>query len=527
MAWLTAAIFLAVPASAPADEPFLKAPAHTAPPVVPDHAVTNRAFQGIPSMEVAPGGRLWAIWYAGITPGEDQNNYVAITTSGDGGATWKETLIVDPDGAGPVRAYDPELWMAPDGRLFAFWAQAVGHEGSVAGVWSVSTEEPDSDNPAWSAPRRLTDGVMMCKPLVLSTGEWVLPASTWRETDHSARMIVSTDKGTTWSLRGGCNVPVKDRQFDEHMFIERKDGSLWLLARTKYGIGESVSTDRGKTWPDLSPADIPHPGARFFIRPLESGHLLLVKHGPMDEKTGRSHLTAFLSTDDGGTWGGGLMLDERNGVSYPDGKQSADGLIRVIYDYSRTGDRHILMAAFREEDVAAGKDVSGAVKLRQLVSEASGGQEKKPEPVEANADGEALRRGAPARLRAGDGEVLPLEAGAELFADRPYTLAELPDAWRGAQYLKIAMNGEKTVSCDRAGTAWFLTPAPGRNKDSQTEMLEKQGFQKVALPEIRLFSPKSPANFCTLYQKDCDKGESVTVGKWAVPVILPSSNAKP
>ena len=31
------------------------------------------------------------------------------------------------------------------------------------------------------------------------------------------------------------------RQFDEHMFIERRDGSLWLLARTKYGIGESVS----------------------------------------------------------------------------------------------------------------------------------------------------------------------------------------------------------------------------------------------------------------------------------------------
>src|SRR4051812_36196722 len=60
-----------------ADEPFLSAPEHVGPPK-PGHAATNRAFQGIPSMAAAPGGRLWAIWYAGITPGEDQNNYVVV-----------------------------------------------------------------------------------------------------------------------------------------------------------------------------------------------------------------------------------------------------------------------------------------------------------------------------------------------------------------------------------------------------------------------------------------------------------------
>ena len=43
--------------------------------------------------------------------------------------------------------------------------------------------------------------------------------------------------------------------------------------------------------------------------------------------------------DDGRTWGGGLVLDERKSVSYPDGQQQADGLIRLIYDYDRTGER--------------------------------------------------------------------------------------------------------------------------------------------------------------------------------------------
>jgi hypothetical protein len=112
------------------------------------------------------------------------------------------------------------------------------------------------------------------------------------------------------------------------------------------------------------------------VRRLNSGNLLLVKHGAIDTRTGRSDLKAFVSKDDGKSWTGGLLLDDRRGVSYPDGQQTDDGLIRIIYDYSRTGSRHILMATFREDDVTAGLAVSNAARLRQLVSEASGGQKK-------------------------------------------------------------------------------------------------------------------------------------------------------
>jgi len=291
-----------------------------------------------------------------------------LSTSGDQGKTWREVLVVDPDAGGPVRAFDPQIWVAPDGKLRLFWAQSIGHEGTVAGVWCLEIRNLESDQPEHGTPVRTTNGVMMCKPLVLSSGEWVLPASTWRKTDNSAKFVVSTDRGKTWTVRGGCNVPAKNRAFDEHMFVERADGTIWLLARTKYGIGESVSTDRGKTWPELRPLAIPHPCARFFIVRLNSGNLLLVKHGPMNKRTGRSHLMAFVSTDDGKTWGGGLMLDERSGNSYPDGQQTADGTIWITYDYSRTGARHILMAAFREEDAAAGKVVTDGVRLRRLIS---------------------------------------------------------------------------------------------------------------------------------------------------------------
>ncbi len=502
-------------------DPFLQSPSYVGLPKTPDHATTNRAFQGIPSMAVAPGGRLWANWYAGITPGEDQNNYVAVSTSGNDGKTWREVLAIDPDGPGPIRTFDPELWVAPTGRLFVFWAQSQGHDGSVAGVWCVHTDNPDDETPAWSQPRRLTDGIMMCKPVVLTTGEWILPASTWRATDNSARMIVSTTLGRSWSLHGACNVPKGDRAFDEHIITERKDGSLWLLARTKYGIGESVSTDRGKTWPDLTPSKIAHPSARFFIQRLNSGNLLLVKHGGIDQKIGRSHLTAFVSKDDGQTWSGGLLLDERSGVSYPDGQQTADGQIRIIYDFSRTGSRHILMATFREEDVAAGKPVSSDIKLRQLVSEASGGQEKKPEPVRDNADGEALRRDKAGSFSTAKFQADKFSTGTKLFTDRTYVLEDDLPTLNGASFLRIPLDGRKTLTCDRAGTVWFLTPVPDRNKDSCSVELTKQGLKKVSVREVRLFNPKSTASFCTLYQKDCQDGEAITVGKWAVPLFLP------
>ncbi len=334
------------------------------------HSAKNRKFTGIPSLAISTGGRMWAVWYAGITPDEDENNYIVVSSSPDGGDAWKEILIIDPDGTGPVRAFDPEIWIDPDGKLWVFWAQSMGHDGSIAGVWSITTDNPNIEDPNWSDPRRITDGVMMCKPTVLSTGEWILPASTWRLTDNSAKVIVSEDRGQSWHERGAVHVPKEDRAFDEQMIVEKKDGSLWMLLRTNYGIGESISKDRGKSWSPLARSKIEHPSARFFIRRLKSGNILLVKHGPIDLKTSRSHLMAFISLDDGHSWSHGLLLDQRSGVSYPDGQQVADGTIHIVYDYNRRTDQNILTTSFMEDDILADdydKKILKIFKRRKMV----------------------------------------------------------------------------------------------------------------------------------------------------------------
>ena len=352
----------------------------------PQYADSVRAFQGIPGIERAANGRLWATWYGGGT-GEGPDNFVMLVTSGDNGKSWsKLKLVIDPPG--PVRAFDPCLWHDPQGRLWLFWAQGVSWWDGRAGVWAIVTENPGDEKPKWSAPRRIVNGIMMNKPVVLSTGEWLLPVAVWKRPasglknmayahnlggETGANVVCSTDHGATWSLRGQAQVP--ERVFDEHMIVERRDGSLWVLVRTAYGIGESISTDHGKTWSEGRPSGIPHVNSRFFIRRLASGKLLLVTHEPPDKKK-RSHLIAHLSTDDGKTWCGGLMIDERAGVSYPDGVQAADGTIYLIYDFARTAEKQILMAAFTESDVAEGKWSSPQARQRVVINQATGGKKK-------------------------------------------------------------------------------------------------------------------------------------------------------
>lgn len=338
------------------------------------YASARRLWQGIPGIERTRAGRLYATWYSGGTT-EGVENHVLLVASDDDGLTWSQPLLVI-DPPGDVRSFDPVLWLDPQQRLWLFWSQSHGQWNGRGGVWFIRCDTPDSSNAMWSAPRRIADGVMMNKPFVRSDGEWLLPISGWGAiqpilpelaSDSASNAYSSRDQGATFVRKGGALVP--HRTFDEHMFAERRDGSLWMLVRTGYGIGQSVSADGGATWLPGWPTDIAGPGSRFHLRRLASGRLLLVNHVGF---TGRSHLTASLSDDDGYTWSAHLLLDERADVSYPDATVAADGRIRVIYDRERSKAREILFASFTEADVLAGRIVAPGGFLKRLVDKIPG-----------------------------------------------------------------------------------------------------------------------------------------------------------
>jgi BNR repeat-like domain len=491
----------------------------------PEYAGDLRLFQGIPGIERAANGRLWATWYGG-GEGEGAYNYSMLVTSGDDGKTWTDLkMVIDPPGN--VRSFDPCLWVDPEGKLWFFWAQGYSLWDGRSGVWAIVTDDPGVENPKWSEPRRICDGIMMNKPTVLSTGEWLLPAAIWAVTPvmhddttpfditetTGSYVCCSTDQGKTWAMRGRADV--KERACDEHMVVERNDGSLWMVVRTQYGLGESFSTDGGKTWTGDGPAEtvthIPH--ARFFIRRLASGKLLLVKHDPPNQKV-RAHLKAFLSDDDGKTWYGGLMLDERAGVSYPDGFQSPDGTIYIIHDFQRTGAREILMCTFTEEDVAAGKPTTDKFRNGVVVNKASG---KKAFKYSDNADGEALLDGPVAVIEPLEGETDTFKKGALLFSNRAgYRVLNRPKALDGKAFVRATIDHDAVV-CKKAGVVYVLTPQPNRNNDSVTETLLKAGFKKTNVPEFMLFD-NIQGNICSVYQKQMQQDEKLELGKWGVIV---------
>ena len=95
----------------------------------------QRKWQGIPSIEISPGGRLWAAFYTGGAD-EGKDNFVLLKKSDDYGKTWSDPIAaVDPPDE--VRAFDQCLWFDPDGRLWLFWAQSLGGFDGRAGVFGA------------------------------------------------------------------------------------------------------------------------------------------------------------------------------------------------------------------------------------------------------------------------------------------------------------------------------------------------------------------------------------------------------
>jgi predicted neuraminidase len=357
---------------------------------LPDYDYDRLDYGMTIGIERTPRGRLWACWVAG---GDSPKAFFVLATSDDDGETWsKPRLVVDAhSGNLPMdrSVLVGNLWTDPSGRLWLIFDQSMGMFDGRAGVWAAVCENPDGDAPAWSAPRRIWHGVTLNKPTVLSNGEWLLPVSLdqrggfgpfkglFKELDpwRGANVFVSTDQGATWQRRGAVRFPNPD--WHEHMIVGRKDGTLWMLARTTKGIMQSTSADGGRTWAEPSePEGIRQPNARFHVRRLASGRILMVKHGSaIDSHEGRVKLSAWLSDDDGRSWEGGLLLDERRGVSYPDGFQAPDGTIYISYDRNRATDGEILLARFTEDDILAGKLTGPGSRLKMLISRPLG---KKP-----------------------------------------------------------------------------------------------------------------------------------------------------
>jgi hypothetical protein len=352
----------------------------------------NRLWQGIPSIGRAPNGRLWEAWYSGGVT-EDPWNWIVLYTSGDNGETWTgPAVVVDPPEY-PVRAGDPGFWTDPNGRLWLFWFQSYFRYDARYGIWAMYTDNPGYANPTWSQPRRISHaGLALNKAIVLSDGTWMLPDPVFTNgglglfedyvppgmdiqnidihnlgDEVAPNVYVSTDEGATWTYRGGARNP--PGMFTESMVVEQKDGKLRMLMRAEgWGIAESYSGDKGYTWSQKVNSGLTTVSARFhFARHPVTDNLILICNKPPSGNV-RSHMTVFLSEDDGKTWPYSIVIDERVGVSYPDAVFDGAGNIYISYDRNRYSSMEILLAKITEADIKAGSVVNGGSFLQRIIN---------------------------------------------------------------------------------------------------------------------------------------------------------------
>lgn len=355
-----------------------------------NYTKTKNLWAGIPSIEATEKGRVFLTFYSGGTK-EEIGNYVLLIRSDDGIQFGEPVAVCFAEG---YRCYDPCIWIDPLGRLWLTWSRCPED-----GLFGAICDDPDADEIVFGEEFFIGHNVMMNKPAVLSTGEWAFPIAVWNYgvralpshydsdiTPKGSFMYITNDNGKTFQKLGYADV--KNRTFDEHMFLELNMGVIRVFVRTAYGIGAADSYDLGLHWSRSFDTGYKGPNSRFHIRRLPSGRVLLVNHF---NYSGRNNLTAMLSEDDGKTFPFRLLLDERDNVSYPDAAVDKNGKIYITYDRERGGfhsrfedvmksAREVLTACICEEDIIKGSLVKKDSYLKRVAYKLTDydGAEKNP-----------------------------------------------------------------------------------------------------------------------------------------------------
>jgi predicted neuraminidase len=257
------------------------------------------------SICVLDNGDLYLVWYGG--EGEYANS-TAIWASRkkQGVAQWSAPRIIAQD---PLRSLgNGAAWQAPDGKLWLFYVVRFGDTWSSSRV-AVKISEDRGETWSDSTMLVLDEGWMVRgKPVVLASGEWLLPL--YQETGEDRERVgpgttsvflLRNPKTGEW--KAGGRIRSKNGNLQPAV-VELAPGHLLAFCRRGggYGPGEkghivrSESRDGGATWSVGADSEFPNPNSAVDLMRLRSGALLLVYNDSMSDRT---PLVAALSIDGG------------------------------------------------------------------------------------------------------------------------------------------------------------------------------------------------------------------------------------
>lgn len=251
-------------------------------------------------VETADGALLCA-WFGGT---EEKNPDVGIWM-----ARFAEGKWAAPSRAAKVSEtahWNPVLFRDADNQVYLFFKVGID-----VPRWSTYWIKSADNGATWTAPVELVPGdvggrgPVKNKPIILSDGAWLAPASTETEKAWRAFADRSTDKGLTWTRSADWEPARKMRGKGpiQPTFWESAPGQVHALMRTTAGAVWRVdSKDGGKTWSESYPTDLPNNNSGLDALRLDDGRVLLV-YNPVTANWGpRTPLDLAVSSDNGKTW---------------------------------------------------------------------------------------------------------------------------------------------------------------------------------------------------------------------------------
>lgn len=221
--------------------------------------------------------------------------------------------------------WNPVLFEMPDGAIILYFK--VGKTIDEWETWYMISED---NGESWTEAKELVPGdkggrgPVRNKPIILSDGTWLAPASNERKGVWNTFVDRSEDGGKTWTATPFLKIGVDSVSGEgviQPTLWESEPGKVHMLLRSSYGvICRSDSEDYGKTWSPIYKTNLPNPNSAIDVTRLSNGVLVLV-FNPVGENWGdRFPISVAVSKDNGLTWPTQIEIEtgkDEDEFSYP------------------------------------------------------------------------------------------------------------------------------------------------------------------------------------------------------------------
>ncbi len=310
--------------------------------VKPVRAKKQFIFENSPSFQschastlaLTSDDQLHAAWFGGSGEGQPD---VAIWGASYRSGLWSEPRRLASEEGLPH--WNPVLFTTPEDRLYLFYK--VGH---TIPHWQTRIMSSVDQGASWTSARELVAGdvggrgPVRSRPIILSDGHWLAPASLEGKNWHCF-VDRSADQGRSWQASAPIRLdsPPQGKGTIQPTLWESRPGHVHMLMRSsERRVYRSDSNDGGRTWSPAHPTSLPNNNSGIDVAQWSDGSLFLA-YNPVAENWGaRTPLVLALSTDNGGSWHPVFTLEDQPGeYSYPTLLTGHHGSLFVSYTWQR------------------------------------------------------------------------------------------------------------------------------------------------------------------------------------------------